>query len=192
MIKYEALVSAVDSKNTDVMRDFCRTVCFQDLVDLMRGFHEDYMNAVGNQRKAEAAFREDCQKKDAGLNRERENLQREKETHEEKLKALSKDLTRALSTGDTGKVPGLKRQIKEETEARDEALATISALADAVPEYDTSLRAKADQLQEPVKEAWEAMRKALSYVNKAGEALGRLFEYGERAWYEIIALGGGR
>lgn len=192
MVEYAALVGAIDSKNTDTMREFCKSISFQDLVDLMSGFHAKYMEAVGKQKTAERKYTEDCQRKDAGLNRERENLQREKETAEDKIRTLSKELTRALATGDAGKVPGLKQKIKEATEARDEAAATISALADAVPEYDVSLQNKADQLQGPVKEAWEAMRTALMYVNKAGEVLERIFEYGERAWGEIVALGGGR
>lgn len=88
------------------------------------------------------AFLSDCDRVDAALNGEQENLRSEIDELTQTIKRLSGQLAAGVTSSgriDKDVKENLRKLIREATARRDEAQATLDGLADVVPEYNKEL-----------------------------------------------------
>lgn len=176
-ITLEKWNAAVATHDTSVMKGFLKTVCFQDLVDLLSVSENEFKIAVDNLNAARQAFIDDCKQKDQAIDQERENLQREAKDQETKIRSLSAQYQKALGAGNVKVIPDLKKQIAAATAARDEAQSTLQALEGVTVEYNRRLFDRAEKAKEPVHEAKVKLREVQRQIHEMREYLEALFRW---------------
>ncbi len=177
-----------ESHDCSIKRNAVKNVSFQDLYDAALAARKEYQEKKDQLEEAQRNYRLDCAEKDNSLNSERESLKKEIDMQEKTIKDLSKKLRDALISHDRNKVPHLRQQISEATMLKDEALATLNALSDVVPDYDENLLQKAELLKEPEQEAWNVFGEKMSQIRSMREALEDLFDYNSAEFRQLAAL----
>lgn len=176
-ITLEKWNEAAATRDTSVMKEFLKAVCFQDLVDLLMVYENEFKKSVDDLNAARQAFINDCKQKDQAIDQERENLQREAKDQEAKIRSLSAQYQKALGAGNVKVIPDLKKQIATATAARDEAQSTLQALEGVKVEYDRRLYDIAEKAQEPAREAKVKLREVQKQIHDMRDYLEALFQW---------------
>lgn len=177
------------SNNNVTRREFLMGVSFRDLIDLLSDSKAAFEKAVTDLTAARQAFIDDCRKRDQAIEHERDNLQKEIDDQENRIRTLSARYQKALGSGAVKEIPDLKKQIAAATAARDEAAATLTALKGVTVEYDRSLFEEAEKALVPVQQRKDQLNVAKNDIAKMREIIEQMFAFDSDEFYKIRNAG---